>query len=128
MNQDTIFNYSYSAIENKEVQEIRKKYLPQSESKLDEIKRLDGLVQKSGIIESLCAGIGGLLIFGLGLCLTMQVIGNGAWLVTLGVLLGLIGIAGMFIAYPIYRSVFSKTKSEYAPRILELTSELTEKI
>lgn len=41
MNQENTFTYKYSAKENKEVQEIRKKYLPQSESKLDELKRLD---------------------------------------------------------------------------------------
>lgn len=125
MNKDTTFSYSYSAKENKEVQEIRKKYLPQSESKLDELKRLDSIVQNSGMIESLCAGIGGLLVFGLGLCLVMQVIGTGAWLVALGVLLGIVGIASMFTAYPIYHSIFSKAKSKYTPRILELTSELT---
>ena len=33
MNQDTTFVYRYSAKENKEVQEIRRKYLPPAESK-----------------------------------------------------------------------------------------------
>lgn len=125
MNQDIIFSYNYSAKENKEIQDIRNKYLPQSESKLDELKRLDNLVQSSGMIESLCAGIGGLLIFGLGLCLAMQVIGNSAWLVALGVLLGIVGIAGIFTAYPIYHLIYTKTKSKFTPRILELTTELS---
>lgn len=40
MNQET-FTYSYSAKRNSEVLEIRKKYLPQEESKLEELKRLD---------------------------------------------------------------------------------------
>lgn len=124
MNQDTTFIYRYSAKENKEVQEIRQKYLPREESKLEELKRLDYTVQNSGMIESLCAGIGGVLVFGLGLCLAMQVIGSGVFAVVLGVLLGVIGMAGMVIAYPVYRKISQKVRSEYAPRILKLTDEL----
>ena len=66
-----------------------------------------------------------ILIFGLGLCLAMQVIGSGMLMTALGVLLGILGIAGMIAAYPIYRKVFSETKTKLAPRILELTAELT---
>ena len=124
MEQDTTFIYKYSAKENKEVQEIRRKYLPREESKFEELKRLDYTVQTSGIMESLCAGIGGALVFGLGLCLAMQVIGSGIFLIALGVLLGIIGMGGMFAAYPVYRKVFDKTKQQLAPRILELTEEL----
>ena len=81
MEQENTFSYKYSAKENKEVEEIRKKYLPQSESKLEELKRLDGRVQSSGVLEALCVGIGGLLLFGLGMCLAMQVIGSGALMI-----------------------------------------------
>ena len=125
MNQDTTFIYRYSAKENMEVQEIRKKYLPREESKFEELKRLDYTVQNSGMMESLCAGIGGALVFGLGMCLAMQVIGSGVILIALGVLLGIIGMGGMLAAYPVYRKVFDKTKQKLAPRILELTAELS---
>ena len=125
MNQETTFIYKYSAKANKEVQEIRNKYLPREESKLEELKRLDYTVQNSGTMESLCFGIGGALIFGLGLCLAMQVIGSGALTTALGVLLGIIGMVSMIVAYPIYRTVFGKTKEKLAPRILELSAELS---
>lgn len=122
---ENTFTYKYSAKENAEVQAIRKKYLPQSESKLEELKRLDETVQVSGVVESLCAGIGGALIFGLGMCLAMHVIGSGLVMMLLGILIGIVGIVGMLAAYPVYRKVFSATKEKYAPRILELTAELT---
>ena len=125
MNQENTFSYKYSAKENQEIEEIRKKYLPQSESKLDELKRLDGYVQNSGVLESLCVGISSSLIFGLGMCLTIQIIGNGAWMIALGVLFSIVGMVGMLAAYPVYRSVFSKTKAKYTPKILELTAELS---
>ena len=122
---ENTFSYKYSAKENAEVQAIRKKYRPKSESKLEELKRLDETVQAPGMVESLCAGIGGALIFGLGLCLAMQVIGSGLVMMIIGVLIGIVGMAGMLVAYPVYRKVFSATKEKYAPRILELTAELT---
>ena len=122
MDNENTFHYTYSAPENQEVLKIRNKYLPREESKLEELKRLDHLVQTSGIAESLCAGVGGCLVFGLGMCLTMEVIGHVIWL---GLLLGLIGTAGMLAAFPVYRKLFTKAKERYAPRILELTAELT---
>ncbi len=125
MNPNITFSYSYSAKENKEILEIRKKYLPQNESKLEELKRLDRCVQTSGTLESLCAGIGGCLIFGLGMCLAMQVLGGGILSVVFGILLAFIGGVGMAVAYPVYCSVFGKTKAKLTPRILELTAELT---
>lgn len=124
MNQETTFIYNYSAKENKEIQDIRSKYLPREESKLEELKRLDYTVQNSGMVESLCAGIGGVLMFGLGLCLAMQVIGSGVFSIVLGILLGIVGMIGMIIAYPVYRKMMQKAKAEYAPRILQLTDEL----
>ena len=122
--QENQFTYTYSAKENKEIQEIQKKYLPQVESKFDELKRLDAQVQNSGMVESLSVGIGGALIFGLGMCLAMQVIGTGIVMMILGILIGLVGMAGMLVAHPVYRKKQRKTKEKFAPRILELTEEL----
>ena len=122
---ENAFSYTYTATCNQEVLNIRKKYLPKEETKLDELKRLDSLVQNSGVTESLCAGIGGCLIFGLGLCLAMEVIGHMIWL---GVILGLIGTAGMLAAFPVYRKFFNKAKAQHTPRILELAAQLSGQI
>lgn len=116
------FSYTYSAKVNQEVQAIRSKYLPQEESKLDELKRLDRMVQKAGTAESLLVGIAGSLIFGFGMCLSMGVIGNAPWL---GVIIGLLGGAVMLFAYPVNRRCFDKARQQYAPRILCLIDELS---
>lgn len=123
MENENTFSYTYSAKENQEVLKIRRRYLPPEENKLEELKRLDSLVQSAGVLESLCAGIGGILIFGLGMCLGMEIIGHMRWL---GVILGLVGIAGMILAFPVHRKYFNKTKVQYTPRILQLSAELTE--
>ena len=106
MQNENTFRYLYSAKENQEVLNIRKKYLPRQETQL----------------ESLCAGMGGMLIFGLGMCLAMEVVGHLVWL---GILLGLAGVVGMLAAFPVHRKLFNRAKTKYAPRILQLTAELT---
>lgn len=124
LSQENTFSYKYSAEENKEIQEIRKKYLPQSESKLDELKRLDAQVQNSGVVESLCVGITSSLVLGLGMSLAMQVLESGIATMIAGILIGIVGIAGMLTAYPVCRAKQRKAKEKLAPRILELTAEL----
>ena len=111
---ENAFSYTYSATENQEVLNIRKKYMPHEETKLEELKRLDRLVQNSGVTESLCAGIGGCLIFGLGLCLAMEVIGQMIWL---GMILGLVGTGGMVAAFPVYRKFYNKAKAQHTPAL-----------
>lgn len=120
MEQNKTFTFNYSAVQNQEIQEIRKKYLPKEESKLEKLKRLDNKVQKAGVMESLIIGITGCLVFGVGFCMVMQVIGNS---IPLGVVIGIIGAAIMIAAYPVYRRVYNKTRQKLAPRILELTEE-----
>lgn len=122
MDKNTGFSYSYSASANKEVLEIRKKYMPTEESRYEELKRLDYQVQTSGMIESLSVGIAGFLLFGFGICMALKIIGGS---MLLGILLGLIGLVTMLFAYPVYRSILRKTKEKLVPRILELTAELT---
>ena len=121
MSEDTTFRYSYSAAESKEIQAIRKKYLPKVESKFEELKRLDHYVQNAGMFPGLCVGVSGCLIFGLGMCLAMHVIGNS---MALGVFLGICGAIAMIFAYPVSRSVFKTAEAKYKTRILELAAEL----
>lgn len=122
MNSENTFFYTYSAKENEEVLNIRKKYAPQEESKLEELKRLDHQVQSSGVAQALCVGIGGAMFFGLGMALIMEAGSPVFWP---GVLLGLVGISGMIAAFPVYRKLFNMAKIKHTPRILQLAEELS---
>ena len=123
--QEVTFTYKYSAAENKEIQEIRERYLPKNESKLDELKRLDAQVQKAGMIESLCVGIISCLVFGLGMCLALEVLGSGIAIIVLGVLVGIIGMAGMLVSYLLYLKKQRSTKEALTPTILALADEIS---
>ena len=47
--------------------------MPHEESKLERLKKLDLRVQMAGTIESLCFGIVGALVFGIGMCFFLDV-------------------------------------------------------
>ena len=119
---ENTFSYTYSATCNQEVLNIRKKYLPKEESKLEELKRLDHLVQNAGVMEALIVGVVGCLIFGVGMCFGLGVFGAVTWP---AVIFGLIGAIGMIFTYPVNRKCYNKMKDQHLPRILELTAELT---
>ena len=119
--ENTTFNYTYSAARNKEVESIRHKYIPREESKLERLKKLDLRVQMAGTIESLCFGIVGALVFGLGMCFFLDVFAGAAWLTAL---LMVLGAVIMIPAYPIYRRIARKTKAELTPEILRLSEEI----
>ncbi len=124
MEQNAVFQYQYSASQNDEVQKIRKKYLPKEESKLEELKRLDRTVQNSGMTAALCVGIIGALVFGTGMCHAMQVLGNGVVVRVVGIVLSLVGVAGMLAAYPLYRKLHTNMKAKLTPRILDLVHQI----
>ena len=115
------FTYNYSAVRNKEVENIRRKYLPEEENKLETLKRLDYKVQSAGMIESLCFGIIGALVFGVGVCFFLEVFAGATWIT---VLFMIIGTLLMIPAYPIYRRIAHRTKEKLTPEILRLSEEI----
>lgn len=115
------FEYTYSAKQQTEIEQIRKKYLPKEESKMEQLRKLDRDVTKPGTIWSLVLGIAGALIFGGGMACVLEFAGT---LLIPGIVLGLIGILILSAAYPVYRKITERQKEKIAPRILALTEEL----
>lgn len=119
--ENNTFRYSYSATRNQEVENIRKKYIPHEESKMETLKRLDRTVQRAGMIEGLCLGIIGALVFGVGICFLLDVFAGAAWITALFMILGALM---MLPAYPISRRIARRTKEKFVPEILRLSEEL----
>ena len=53
-------------------------YMPEEESKLEMLKKLNLRVRMAGTVESLCLGIIGCLIFGIGMCFFLDVFAGAA--------------------------------------------------
>lgn len=115
------FHYTYSAQQQEEIKNIRKKYLAPEEDKMEQLRRLDRSVTQKGIIVSLTVGIIGALILGIGMCCVM--VWAGAWFVP-GIAIGVVGIALVVAAYPLYMHITQKERERIAPEILRLTDEL----
>ena len=116
------FNYTYSAKQQEEIRNIRKKYLPREEDKMEQLRRLDRDTTRKGTVLSVLVGVIGCLLLGVGMCCTM------VWMKFFipGVVIGLIGIAAAAAAYPLYTRVTKKERERLAPQILKLTEELSE--
>ena len=72
-------------------------------------------------------GIIAALVTGVGMCFSMNVIGSGTTtMFVLGVIVGIVGLAGMGINYPIYKKMLAKGKQKYAYEIIELAKEISE--
>jgi len=119
--EDNSFQYTYSAPQQEEVLSIREKYLPREESKLDQLRRLDESTTKKGFALSLVTGTLSALVLGIGMCCCMV---WGGWLFVPGIAIGIVGIAGVSAAYPMYTRVTKKERERIAPEILRLTDEM----
>ena len=105
---------------------IAKDYAPKESSKLVALKKLDNKAKLPATIFTYTFGIVSALIFGTGMCLAMQVIGSGVAGIVLGVIVGIIGMIGCAINYPIYTKMLEKGKAKYAYEIVELARQITE--
>lgn len=117
------FTYTYSAARQEELKRIREKYAPatQEEDKMERLRKLDRDVTKPGLIAALTVGIVSTLVMGLGMCCTIE---WGERLFVPGIVIGVIGIAGICAAYPLYIRVTKRQREKLAPEIMRLTDEL----
>lgn len=119
MDNNEKFEYTYSAKQQAELENIRKKYLPEEETKMDKLRRLDKSVTRQGTMISIIIGVAGTLIMGLGMCMCLE------WQqFVLGIILGILGIAILAAAYPVFNEITQKQKEKIAPEILRLTEEI----
>ena len=115
------FEYTYSSSQQKEVEAIRKKYLPKEEDKMETLRKLDRKAENPGSIAALITGIVGALVLGAGMSCCM------VWaeqFFVLGIVVGILGMIMVGAAYPLYKKITAKKRAEYAEQILALTNEL----
>lgn len=117
------FSYTYSSKQQEEIRQIRDKYIPKEENKMEQLRRLDESATRPGTIAAVTVGIVGILLLGVGMCCTM------VWMDTMfvpGIIIGGIGIVGVSATYPLYNRITKKQREKLAPEILRLTKELME--
>ncbi|MGN0317742.1 MAG: GlsB/YeaQ/YmgE family stress response membrane protein [Lachnospira sp.] len=126
-NQD--FNFTYSAKEQEEVKRIRKKYEPEPENKMEQLRRLDAGVTKKAVTFSITIGIAGALIMGSGMSLVMTDLADILGLTELvgmitGIATGIIGAVIVCFTYPAYKNIVRRERKKIAQQVIRLTDEL----
>lgn len=106
---------------------IANEYAPKDTSKVVALKKLDRKAKSKANIFAYSFGVIMALVLGVGMCLSMQVIGDGSTMaMTAGIVVGIIGIAGISVNYPIYQKLLENGKKQYAFEIMQLAKEISE--
>jgi len=105
---------------------IAKEYAPKDNSKIVALRKLDAKAKMPATVFTYTFGIISALVFGTGMCLAMQVIGSGITGMLLGIVVGIIGMIGCGVNYPIYKKMLENGKKKYAFEIVELAREISE--
>ena len=103
---------------------IAKDYAPKENSKIKALKKLDNRAKLPSIIFTYSCGIISALVFGTGMCMAMGEIGGS---MVMGILIGIIGMIGCGVNYPIYKKMLAKGKAKYAYEIVQLAREIADK-
>lgn len=106
---------------------IAKEYAPKTDSKVVALRKLDKKVKMPALIFAYVFGILSTLILGTGMSLAMGVIGGGTMpMMIVGIIIGLLGIAGVSVNYSIYSKILKNRKTQYASDIITLAKSITE--
>ena len=126
MENNNSFEYTYCAQQQKEVEEIRRKYLPKEEDKMEQLRRLHAIPTQKAQAASIAMGVLGALILGTGMSLCMTELGAalGSLAMVIGILTGFTGMILVALAYPTYIRIKKTEREKIAPEILKLTEEL----
>lgn len=108
-------------------EQLANEYAPKDTSKVVALRKLDAKAKLPATVFTYTFGIITALITGVGMCLSMKVIGNGSTTqFVLGIIIGIMGFLGMGINYPIYKKLLQSGKQKYAYDIIELAKEISE--
>lgn len=109
-------------------EQIANEYAKKEASKVVALRKLDAKAKRPAQIFGYTFGIISALILGVGMCLTMGKIGDGSTLYfIIGIVIGVLGLIGIGVNYPIYKRILRHGKEKYAFDIIELAKEITEK-
>jgi len=105
---------------------IANEYSIKNTSKVVALKKLDSKVKILPTVLTYVMGTVSALILGVGMCLCMGVLGNNSTIsFIIGIAVGVIGMIGVSVNYPIYKKFMASRKSKYAGDIIRLAEEIS---
>lgn len=111
-------------------QKIRTQYMEKQVTELDELRELDARVKCPANVFAYVFGIFAAIVMGCGMSIVMTDIGdvlNIGNTMTVGIIIGSIGLIMALINYPIYNGILGARKKKYADKILSLSEKIINK-
>lgn len=106
---------------------IANEYAVKDTRKVVQLKKLDAKAKRPAQIFTYTFGVIAALVLGVGMCLSMKVIGDGSTLMmAVGIIVGVAGMVMAGINYPIYKKILENGKKKYAADIIMLAKEISE--
>lgn len=108
-------------------EQLANEYAPKDTSKVVALRKLDAKAKLPATVFTYTVGIAAALVFGTGMCLAMGKIGGGTTgMFALGIAVGIVGMLGMGVNYPVYKKLLARGKQKYVYEIIELAKEISE--
>lgn len=106
---------------------IANEYAVKDTRKVVQLKKLDAKAKRPAQIFTYTFGVIAALVLGVGMCLSMKVIGDGSTLMmVIGIIAGVVGMIMAGVNYPIYKKIMENGKKKYAADIMMLAKEISE--
>lgn len=108
-------------------EQIANEYAPKDASKVIALRKLDHKAKRPAAMFTYSLGILSALVLGVGMCLAMGEIGSSTTAsFAAGIVLGVLGMVGVAVNYPIYKRLLEQGKKKYAFEIMQLAKEISE--
>ncbi len=107
---------------------IANEYSVKETSKVVALRKLDHKAKRGPLIFGYTFGTISALVLGTGMCLSMNVIGDGTMgSFIIGIVVGVLGLVGVGVNYPIYNKLLKNSKEKYAGDIIRLANDISER-
>lgn len=114
--------------EQQTVERISAQYTKKESTELDKLRQLDAKVKRPANVFSYILGGIGALIMGSGMSLVMTDIAGSIGMngdsMSMGIIIGIIGMLMSIINYPLHKLILNERKKKYASEILKLSESI----
>lgn len=107
-------------------EQIANEYSKKETTKVKQLKKLDVKAKTPANIFAYTFGVVSALVLGTGMSLAMGAIGSGVGALIAGIIVGVVGLVGCGVNYPIYLKLLEKGKNKFGSDILRLAKEISE--
>ena len=109
------------------VEKIRTQYIEKESTELDALRELDAKVKRPANVFGYVFGSISAIVMGCGMSLVMTDIGTTIGMTETmvpGIIIGIVGMLGAVINYPVYKKILNARRKKYADKIIALSNKI----